>query len=711
MDSQQDHFIVCGLGSLGQQTIINLRKFSQAPDEISIAAIDLVEPSYWEVETLPNLLSQPVLVGDSRQYGLLKKAGIDRCRSILVVTSDESVNVETALAARRLNPQVHIVLRSSRYNLNQLLKRQLGQFVALDAMALPANTFALAGMGNNILSVFKIGQLPFRVVKRVVERGEPRFDGLPLQRLFRRDSRLLHLSPNRPLPPGAEAQTASRIFHRWQPDVTLQAGDTVTMVEIDYAYDRKDVPSSKNLWTRLQEQAQEFISSGWHRRFLSFWGQGEQQSLRRITAIALFTILISWPVGTLLIKQAIPDLSWARAITLGVILLLGGYGDVFGGLEETNLPIWLPFVCLLIALASLFLVLGVLSLLADQLLSSRFEFLRRRPQLPKRNHVIVVGLGRLGYRAINILKAFNQPLIAITHELAYPELVSEVPLLTGNILQQLTLANLAGAKSVLAVTDDPMLNLEIALIVSEAIAESSPSQNIQANPESLTETQFANSQTSHQTNGQGDFTPIIRTVNRALSDNVAVLLPQAKAYSVYALSAEAFAGAAFGENILSLFRLQNQTILVTEYHIATDDHLNQKLLADVAYGYGVVPILLKTRSAQGGWRELPMPGDDLRLQSGDRLHILSSINGLRRIERGDAISSRTWQLQLGKPLNSQVLLAAGNTLMQLSGQDLALCRSLMENLPATLELALYPYQAYRLQEELQRYIPTQLSAL
>ena len=45
------------------------------------------------------------------------------------------MNIETAIAARRLNPNVHIVVRSSRQNLNQLLKDQLGNFVALDPFA------------------------------------------------------------------------------------------------------------------------------------------------------------------------------------------------------------------------------------------------------------------------------------------------------------------------------------------------------------------------------------------------------------------------------------------------------------------------------------------------------------------------------------------------------------------------------------------------
>jgi hypothetical protein len=45
------------------------------------------------------------------------------------------------------------------------------------------------------------------------------------------------------------------------------------------------------------------------------------------------------------------------------------------------------------------------------------------------------------------------------------------------------------------------------------------------------------------------------------------------------------------KNIISLLRFGNETILVTEYHIESNDTLKGLLFADIAYGYGIVPIL------------------------------------------------------------------------------------------------------------------------
>ncbi|MEM9265645.1 MAG: NAD-binding protein [Cyanobacteria bacterium P01_F01_bin.13] len=681
----QDHFVVCGLGSLGQQIIVNLTKFSFDSFEVQIAGIDRSPVTEWELEDLPTMLSQPPIVGDCRRDRVLQQAGIDRCRAVLIVTSDESTNVQTAIAVRRLNPRVHIVVRSSRQGLNQLLSRQLGQFVALDATELPAMTFALAGLEDNTLSVFNIDTFQFRVVERQITAQDPQYCNMPVHRLHRQQMRLLNLKPfSNPHQPIGWATTASSMFHRWQPHVRVQPGDQVAYVEVKTLTHSqiKHLPKRSDPWFKLRQGISDVLDGEWRRRLGAFWRRPEQQSLRRMIAIALTTALVLWTAGTLLLKFNIPGISLTKAIVLGAVLILGGYGDVFGGFEESGAQGWVLIACLMIATTSLLMVIGVLGLLADQLLSSRFEFLQRRPKVPKENHVIVVGLGRVGKRVTRILQDLRQPLVAITHQLDNPTLRNQIPLLEGPMLQQLQEANLSTARSVIAVTDDPVLNLEVALIAAESVeSEERP------------------------------FTPVIRTLSQLFSDNIKAFLPQSRSFSVYALSAEAFAGAAFGEKILGLFRLNHQTILITEYTIEYGDTLNGKPLAEIAYGYGVVPILLRQSQPNGQYQDFPMPSDDSRMHIRDKLYVLSSINGLRRIERGEMTPPRQWLLEVKVPLNPNMLSEAGSMLAKLSNVKLARCRQLMDTLPNTLQLALYDYQAHRLMQELKRCVPIRLSPL
>ncbi|MEM1251054.1 MAG: NAD-binding protein [Cyanobacteria bacterium P01_H01_bin.21] len=681
----QDYFIVCGLGSLGQQIIVNLTKFSFDSFEVQIAGIDRVPVPEWELEDLPDMLAQAPIIGDCRRDHVLQQAGIERCRAVLIVTSDESVNVQTAIAVRRLNPNVHIVVRSSRQGLNQLLSRQLSRFVALDATELPAMTFALAGLEDNTLSVFNIDTFQFRVVERQITANDPQYCNMPVHRLHRQQVRLLNLRPfSNPHQPIGWATTASSMFHRWQPHVRVQAGDRVAYVEVQTLTPSQilHIPKRSGPWVKLRQGVGDVLDGEWRRRLWAFWRSADQQSLRRVVAIALSTALVLWTTGTLLLYFNIPTISFTKAIVLGAILILGGYGDVFGGFEDSGAQGWVLIACLLIATTSLLMVIGVLGLLADQLLSSRFEFLQRRPKVPKKDHVIVVGLGRVGKRVTRILQDLRQPLVAITHHLDSPALRNQIPLLEGPMLQQLQEANLSTARSVIAVTDDAVLNLEVALLAAEALEkENRP------------------------------FTPVIRTLSQLFSDNIKAFLPQARSFSVYALSAEAFAGAAFGENILGLFRLNHQTILITEYRIEYGDTLNNKPLAEIAYGYGVVPILLRQCQPNRQYQDYPMPSDDLRVHVRDKLYVLSSINGLRRIERGEMTSPRQWLLEVDAPLDPNMLSEAGGILAKVSNIQLDHCRRLMENLPNTIQLALYDYQAHRLMQELKRCVPIRLSPL
>lgn len=258
----------------------------------------------------------------------------------------------------------------------------------------------------------------------------------------------------------------------------------------------------------------------------------------------------------------------------------------------------------------------------------------------------------------------------------------QVPLVYSPIAKGLASVNLAQAKSLVVATDDQMLNLEVALTARNAASQVDRTLNL-----------------------------IIRAQDQRFCDHLNGLLPDAKALCVYALSAEAFAGAAFGENILSLFRLANQTILVTEYYIETIDTLQGKLLAQVAYGYGVVPI---TYQSHADSHLKLMPSDDIRLQVGDRLIVLATIQGLQKIEWGTITPPRWWQLQAHRPLNAGATYYAGNTLENIVGCELSEARAFMDHLPeasdvpGVIELSLYDHQAAHLLRKLRKLLPVQL---
>ena len=685
-----DCFIICGLGNLGQQCVINLKKFDYDPFEVHITAVDQRDIHTWEVDDLPNYLIVPPLVGDCCREDVLKAAGVETARAILIVTSNESTNVECALAARRLNPEIQIIMRSSRHSLNALLGRQLGRFVALDATELPAMTFALAGLEEDVVSIFNIGHYRFRVTERIISAGETQFDRQQIQDLHRGNLRLLDFNPvERPHQPMGWATTASSIFHRWQPYLRISAGDRVAYIEVESDSDAAK-KQAQNPLSAIAYVIDDIRHGNWQQRIRN-WRKSSEESLGRVVAIALLTAVVLWLTGTLLLKfnyrpqlDGPPELSWVKAISLGAILLLGGYGDVFGGFTQPSTPAWVQMACLTITLISILVVLGVLGLVAERLLNSRFDFLQKRPRIPRKDHVVVVGLGRVGRKVATLLADLNQPLVALDTQPNAAEISPQIPLITGSILEELPMANLTAAKSVIAVTNDQMLNLEVALFAAEK-------------------------------NLNRTFLPVVRTRSQSFSDNIAAMMPQAQSFCAYALSAEAFAGAAFGENIVGLFRLGGQNILIAEYLIASGDTLSGKQMAQVAYGYGVTPILRETRDDQNNLCRVLMPTDDQYLRAGDRLFLLSSINGLRRIERGATTPPRYWHLSADTAAYDRIapekLNDAALILTKFSDCEEIRARQFVEQLPATMDIALYDYQAARLIKAMERCLPVRLSPI
>ncbi|MCS6814732.1 MAG: NAD-binding protein [Cyanobacteria bacterium] len=676
-----EHFIVCGLGNLGQYCFVNLRKFSSADFRIHVVGIDRALPETWEVEELENTDPTDFVVGDCRREEVLEQAGIRHCRAIVIATSSEEVNIETAIAARRLNPDVRLVIRSSRQNLNNLLAEQLGNFAAFEPTELSAGTFAFAALGESTAGFFTVGNYRFRVVNETVKSDDYRFLNIPGIKLHKRSYRLISL-------PKATTTTItdeSYSFFQWPADKRIQLGDRIAYVEVTETLVSEQRSPYPQQFAWVEAILNYVTQNSWQGQVNQIWQWFQANRTRQVIAVGIITGFFLWMIGTLLLRTYVQGISWQEAMSSAIILLLGGYGDVFGGLgNAVDIPWWVQMACLLITIVSLLFVLGVLSLIADSILSSRFEFLQRRPAIPKRDHIVLLGFRRVGRRVAAMMQAIRQPIVVLEEQLLDPSVPPGLPLILGNFLKDLPKTNLSTAKSIILATEDQMLNLELALMAQNSARQ------------------------VHRNLGL-----VIRTYDQRFSRELATLLPDASALCAYELAAQAFAGAAFGENMLSLFQLSDRTILVTEYTIEAGDTLVNKLLSQVAYGYRVVPIFHQRREQvlAGDNVGTPLPSDDVRLDVGDRLVVLASINGLQRIERHELLPPQRWRLTADPPRIHGNLIDAGNRLENISGCDLKLARTFMDNLPGTIDLYLYPYQAYRLQEELKKLLPITLVPL
>ena len=651
--AQPDQFLVCGLGSVGQHCVAVLKQYG-----VAVSAIDQVQPNTWEIPDLANLL-EDLLIGDCRQPKVLEQAKIRQCRSILLVTSDERVNTEAALAARLLNPQIRLIVRSDKQNLNQLLAQSLGNFVAYEPTQLSASAFALAALGAETLGYFNLEGHLLRVVKYQIQVGDRWCDRWLVHGLNSRTRRVLsHITDPSHLP---------KQFHQWEPEVKLGEGDTIVYIEVTdkASHSQQSATNSKRALLRWQGMVRGMAVKNLKQKWQQFWRWIHHYQTRQVAIICCITVLVLLFCGTVLFRLEYPGISLRDAFSATAALLLGGYSDLFGTFKLT-IPIswWLQLFSLGLALAGTALIAVLYALLTETLLTSRFQFFPSRPPLPQQNHIVLIGLGRVGQQVAALLQELKQPVVGITNTAITSNILPQIPMVVSNIGNALTKVNLGNAKSIIVVTDDDMENLEIGLMAHVV----SPTSGI-----------------------------VIRTYDQHFSDNVARLFPYAHVLCTSALSAEVFAAAAFGENILSLFHFNNQTVLVTEYKIEVGDTLNGLILAEVAYGYGVVPILYQNPP------ELPklMPSDDICLHTGDRLIVLATSSSLQRIERGE-IAPRLWQVQIEKALTRDAIFDGANEIALISGCSIGTARELMNHLPGLLRRPLYKHQAQRLVRDLNK---------
>jgi len=373
---QSERIIICGLGSLGQHCLYALKRFSTDDLEVKVMAIDRHVPEDCEFEDILSQLDRPLILGDCRRDQFLDAAGIRDCQAILIVTSDDRTNIETAIAARRLNPTVNIIVKSGQKNLNELLKTKLGNFIPLDPIELPASTLTLAALSETLLGVFNIGKYRLTVIRHRIENSQDSFYGIPLDRIqyHRKDQRLLSYIPanqvNEPLP----IAKRSRVFHQWQPDRRIQIGDEIIYIEARDA-SLKTIPVRSLKFKFPKNQIKDLFSHhAWMEKIRQTWEWINENNTRKVITFGLLLGLLLGAIGTVTLKLSGAAPSWQVALSSSAILLLGGYGDVFAGLDEPKVPAWVQLLCFLITAFSLLFVLSVLGLAADSLLSSKFDF-------------------------------------------------------------------------------------------------------------------------------------------------------------------------------------------------------------------------------------------------------------------------------------------------------------------------------------------------
>jgi Trk K+ transport system NAD-binding subunit len=472
---------------------------------------------------------------------VLLEAGVGRAAALALVHDDDETNIRAALAARRLNPQLRLVIRLYNRKLGQHLAELLDQASALSLPGLTgqaldasttvlsdADTAAPALAATAVAGTSKIVQadgLLLRAVERTPPgRGEVADPGL---------CTLALLSSTTNDPAGSEGS-----------DRSGQEGPRLLP-------DDRSVAEATGRGTVVLEA----IS---HRA-----GGGEPGPLagRSVPLGRLFSRRLRWSLAGL--GAAVVALAVASWITTGddplhaaylVLLDLFAMGDPAAGADADR-----QILQLLTGLVGLMLLPLTVAAALEALGTFRTASALRRPPRGLSGHVVLLGLGKIGTRVLMRLRELGIPVVCVEED---PEargiaLVRRlrVPTVMGDVTEEgvLEAAKIHRAHALLALTSVDTTNLEAALYARSAKPDLRVALRIY-------DDDFA--------------TAVYRSLRAAYPDALT------RSRSVSTLAAPAFAVAMMGRQILGAVPVERKVLLFAAVDVAGHPQLEGRTVAE-----------------------------------------------------------------------------------------------------------------------------------
>jgi voltage-gated potassium channel len=162
----RNHVVVCGLGRVGYRVTKELLRLGE---EVIGIERNVDVPFLEELQQI----KVPVLLGDARTREMLEKARVSEASAIVVCTDDDLTNLDIALDARELKPDIKVVMRMFDGKLAEKVRRGFGIRTAFSTSALAAPVFAAAATRARIDQSFYLDDVLMNVARATIEQDSP----------------------------------------------------------------------------------------------------------------------------------------------------------------------------------------------------------------------------------------------------------------------------------------------------------------------------------------------------------------------------------------------------------------------------------------------------------------------------------------------------------------------------------------------------------
>lgn len=452
----------------------------------------------------------------------LAEAHVESATCLLAVSSSDLANLQVAMLAHERAPQVPVVLRTFDPLLATELEQGFNIRRAFSVSALSAPSFVAAVLADGVVENLKLSGQHVLLCQLTVTPHCP-LRGLTVTEVGHRHGCQVLATATEQVA-GASARSPGCVNPA--PDTLLEAGMEITaggllmdVLHLAYRNSRLAVEPRRAPLPRPSSPP----------------GGGRQQNFVPAAAAALLLIMT---LAVVVFHRTL-GLSWIDSYYFIVTTATTtGYGDI----SLKDAPAWIKVFGTLVMLSGASLVAVLFSYLSALLTADRLqEHLERRAR-KLRGHVVVSGLGNLGYRVDRLLNDLGLQSVVLERQpdSRFVDAVRKRSIVLkadARLPESLELANIANASAIVACTDDDLANIQAAL------------QARRLNPAIYT---------------------VARIVDPYLSEHLPKAFQIDRVINPYRSVVGAFAGAARGEHAPRFFKLCDQPWTAFRYTVPRD---------------------------------------------------------------------------------------------------------------------------------------------
>ena len=168
----RDHVVVAGLGAIGYRVALGIQARG-----VPVVVVESQDDGRFV--SAARAAGIPVVIGDARHREVLEDVRLERARALVCATSDDLVNLSTALNGRALRPDLRVVVRLFDPEFALRVQRGFGIRFTRSVSQLAAPAFAAAATRTEVVATVPVGDRRVALFARLRVPEGSALEGVP----------------------------------------------------------------------------------------------------------------------------------------------------------------------------------------------------------------------------------------------------------------------------------------------------------------------------------------------------------------------------------------------------------------------------------------------------------------------------------------------------------------------------------------------------